>query len=1078
MLSKFLEMILNLFKLLTLCGLVAISITATTILPIPSHARYIIIGAGPGGLQIAHYLESAKRDYVVLESSLIAGSFFESFPRWRQLISINKAETGKDSLDFNLRHDWNSLLSEPSHVWDVTSSSTNASRLLDVNARKSGLYFRSYSEAYYPEAERLVSYLQDWADGTPGKQAYKENFKNQNMNMSNQHQHRHRSLRVFYNSSVVQISRAQNSLIDSASNSSSGARFLLSLFNGLSITCHTLIIATGLQEVVPSLGVNAAEALGRRWITSYSNASTNLDDYRGKSLLLLGRGNAAFEFANNVLEVASLVHLLGRAGGRVRLAAETHYPGDVRSVHSHLLETYLLKSMDGMAEIPLEHLRFGFNEVTKRTTIEDVYSPCSHDDFGRQVSRCFFKREYDFVISCPGWRFANNLFDPDVRPRLHTNNKHPALTPRFESANVPGLFFAGTLMHGNDHKKSSGGFIHGFRYLIRALHRILEEIEVEGEESTRSGVDLVKNSLTVSVNMTIQEAVQLQSLETSHHSFTPPFARWPRTDLRGCGLRGLVAAVLRRINLASGPYQMFGGLVDVIVFDPLLSEDVAGFSSVGTIAALHEPWSFPLKPGNCVNVAANDVFSPLFIPRPKIESIHPSSAIRAESDAAIERALRARLFEEVPAKLAADRATAWMHEDGPSSASVSSFVTSPDFVTISLEFGTGSSSHVPEGQRYQDIDITSNVPAYMRARGEWPRDPYSRLRANVGLHNPETSHFLHPVLRFYHQGSNETNTSVKLELHIIEDFHIDWTHHTAHILPIARFFQDIGARRAAAASSSTSRLLSSSVLSNDLSTLWHRPETRPSTFASLLSHIMSRHEATLYYRGEVVRGCEGWMFALSVQAEDDLMHQPEPLLAVHVISTSPYPLSIEERAFTSAVRAQSRAQSGGLSFFEARNISLASDQAPRPPSPQSRESLIPVSGKDAEAMQSGLMKHLDTTYRTLSSHLSGLPLVLYTPRVGESAILAEDFGVDPSLPPTLIVYGASIRTLGVDKAKPGIIFGRTPIVQLDGTDLQGISKALEAAWMMQRREGDDVKGNDRKGSSSKRISSSSKGSKG
>jgi hypothetical protein len=220
------------------------------------------------------------------------------------------------------------------------------------------------------------------------------------------------------------------------------------------------------------------------------------------------------------------------------------------------------------------------------------------------------------------------------------------------------------------------------------------------------------------------------------------------------------------------------------------------------------------------------------------------------------------------------------------------------------------------------------------------------------------------------------------------------------------------------------------------------------------------------------------MFALSVQAEDDLMHQPEPLLAVHVISTSPYPLSIEERAFTSAVRAQSRAQSGGLSFFEARNISLASDQAPRPPSPQSRESLIPVSGKDAEAMQSGLMKHLDTTYRTLSSHLSGLPIVLYTPRVGESAILAEDFGVDPSLPPTLIVYGASIRTLGVDKAKPGIIFGRTPIVQLDGTDLQGISKALEAAWMMQRREGDDVKGSDRKGSSSKRISSSSKGSKG
>lgn len=32
-----------------------------------AYHRYIVVGAGPGGLQIAHYLDSAGRDYLVLE---------------------------------------------------------------------------------------------------------------------------------------------------------------------------------------------------------------------------------------------------------------------------------------------------------------------------------------------------------------------------------------------------------------------------------------------------------------------------------------------------------------------------------------------------------------------------------------------------------------------------------------------------------------------------------------------------------------------------------------------------------------------------------------------------------------------------------------------------------------------------------------------------------------------------------------------------------------------------------------------------------------------------------------------------
>jgi len=78
------------------------------------------------------------------------------------------------------------------------------------------------------------------------------------------------------------------------------------------------------------------------------------------------------------------------------------------------------------------------------------------------------------------------------RPQPHANGKHPNITAKYESVNVPGLFFAGSLMHSHgeprdaathttrrlgweprrkcppplpdcaaDFKKSSGGFIHG-----------------------------------------------------------------------------------------------------------------------------------------------------------------------------------------------------------------------------------------------------------------------------------------------------------------------------------------------------------------------------------------------------------------------------------------------------------------------------------------------------------------------------------------------------------------------------------------------------------------------------------------
>ena len=105
------------------------------------HTDYLIIGAGPAGLQLAYFLEKNGRDYLILEKANKAGSFFAKMPRHRMLISINKVHTGKDNRETNLRWDWNALLSDDERFM-----------------------FKNYSQKYFPHPDELVRYLNDYAD--------------------------------------------------------------------------------------------------------------------------------------------------------------------------------------------------------------------------------------------------------------------------------------------------------------------------------------------------------------------------------------------------------------------------------------------------------------------------------------------------------------------------------------------------------------------------------------------------------------------------------------------------------------------------------------------------------------------------------------------------------------------------------------------------------------------------------------------------------------------------------------------------------------------------------------------------
>lgn len=59
------------------------------------------------------------------------------------------------------------------------------------------------------------------------------------------------------------------------------------------------------------------------------------EDFVGQNVLILGRGNSAFETAENILGVTNFIHMLSRS--RVRLSWATHYVGDIRYVPSLLV---------------------------------------------------------------------------------------------------------------------------------------------------------------------------------------------------------------------------------------------------------------------------------------------------------------------------------------------------------------------------------------------------------------------------------------------------------------------------------------------------------------------------------------------------------------------------------------------------------------------------------------------------------------------------------------------------------------------------------------------------------------------
>jgi hypothetical protein len=143
------------------------------------------------------------------------------------------------------------------------------------------------------------------------------------------------------------------------------------------------------------------------------------------------------------------------------MAWRSHYVGHLRAVNNNLLDTYQLKSQNALLDGTVDRIERrdrGYLVTVRFSRANEVTKDLP----------------YDRVIVCTGFRFDPSIFAAECRPDLVIDDRFPAQTPEWESTNVPDLYFAGTLMQVRDFKKATSGFIHGFRYGIRALHHMLE----------------------------------------------------------------------------------------------------------------------------------------------------------------------------------------------------------------------------------------------------------------------------------------------------------------------------------------------------------------------------------------------------------------------------------------------------------------------------------------------------------------------------------------------------------------------------------------------------------------------------
>ncbi len=185
------------------------------------------------------------------------------------------------------------------------------------------------------------------------------------------------------------------------------------------------------------------------------------ESYAGKRLFIVGKQNSAFELATGLLAWASQIVLASPRA--VSFSVNTHSLSGVRARYVQ----------------PREDANLGNGVFIMDASIEriEALGPIFRVHTRSSLTGELLAVDVDEVIAATG--FQCPLQDlPSLGVAVFGQSRLPAMTPHFESATVPGLYFAGTIGQGVPGLRkfgigSNSGAVHGARYNARLLVRDL-----------------------------------------------------------------------------------------------------------------------------------------------------------------------------------------------------------------------------------------------------------------------------------------------------------------------------------------------------------------------------------------------------------------------------------------------------------------------------------------------------------------------------------------------------------------------------------------------------------------------------
>ena len=368
----------------------------------PGDYPALVIGSGPGGLQVSYGLRQQGVEHAVISADDGPGGMFLRWPFFQRLLSWTKpfAPAARGTREYQ-RYDWNSLLAD-----EPEARSLQADFLDDTS--------------YFPSRPGMQANLETFAERT--------------------------GITVRYGTRWERTRREEGP---------GGTIFVVETSDG-EYRCRVLVLAVGIAQ--PLSPATPGIELARHYAETRDASS-----YAGRRVFIIGKQNSGFELATGLSPWASSITVCSPSPAKT--SVQTKSLAGVRARYVQPFEDSFL----GLGVRIIDASITGLTPVGDAIRVE-----LRRTDDGTAMSV-----EADEVIAATG--FTCPLLDlPDLGVATFGASRLPAVTPFWESATVPGIFFAGTISQASPGLKKHGvpansGAVHGHRYNSMVLARHIAE---------------------------------------------------------------------------------------------------------------------------------------------------------------------------------------------------------------------------------------------------------------------------------------------------------------------------------------------------------------------------------------------------------------------------------------------------------------------------------------------------------------------------------------------------------------------------------------------------------------------------